>query len=358
MIIKVDELMAFLRSSVLPESDLFQEVILPSRLKEGNQTVSILSRLGASENYSLDGYRAVDPIKILFYGAREQVYPVAAKPVHRLIAGVKACDLKALQVLDLALINQDFVDPVYKVWRDSTTILSADCTEAGPACHCTLVGGKPFSEEGFDLNVSRVDDSYVLIAGSDKGRDLLAVIKCTAVVKDLDAETWKSVREVRKKVTELVDSRNSDFRRLKEYAGLREGAMSAWGEESRQCVGCGACTNICPTCYCLILNEEGGDEKFVKVRSYDSCQWQGYARVAGGASPRPRMRHRFRNRYLCKFLYMPSNFKSLGCTGCGRCTEACPGQIDFRSVVRDVLEAPTPESVNPAGRNVQERGEA
>jgi ferredoxin len=129
--------------------------------------------------------------------------------------------------------------------------------------------------------------------------------------------------------------------------------MPVWEEESSSCVGCGACTNICPTCYCLILNEEGGDGDFVKVRSYDSCQWQGYARVAGGASPRPRMKQRFRNRYLCKFLYLPSNFGTLGCTGCGRCTEACPGQIDFRAVVRDILQKPSPEAGKSPGLNIQ-----
>lgn len=357
MIIKVDDLMAFLRNSVLAESDLFQEVILPLRLKEGSNMVSFLSRLGASDSYFLDGFRAVDPIKLVFYGAREQVYPVAAKPVQRLIAGVKACDLKALQLLDRALINKDFIDPAYKVWRDSTTILSADCTEAGPACHCTLVGGKPYSEGGFDLNLSRIDDIYVLTTGSDKGRELLEVIQCTAVVKDLEARAQKAILEARTKITELVQSRNSDLLRSEEYGGLREGDMSVWGKESRQCVGCGACTNICPTCYCLILNEEGRTDTFIKVRSYDSCQWQGYARVAGGASPRPRMRQRFRNRYLCKFLYMPSNFKTLGCTGCGRCTEACPGQIDFRTVVRDVLELPAPELGNLPGPNAQEKSE-
>ena len=357
MIIKVDDVMAFLRSSALAESDLFKEVILPLRLKVGDKEVFFLARLDGSDSYFLDGYRAVDPIKVLFYGAREQVFPVAAKPVRRLIAGVKACDLKALQLLDRALINKDFVDPAYKVWRDSTTILSVDCTEAGPACHCTLVGGKPYSEEGFDLNLSRIGDRYVLKAGSEKGRELLDVIKCTTEAVDVDAQAEKAVLEGRAKMTELVQNQNSDFRRSEEYTGLRGGDLSVWGQESRQCVGCGACTNICPTCYCLILNEEGGSDTFVKVRSYDSCQWQGYARVAGGASPRPRMRQRFRNRYLCKFLYMPSNFQTLGCTGCGRCTEACPGQIDFRTVVRDVLEAPPPEPENPLGPNAQERRE-
>ena len=74
------------------------------------------------------------------------------------------------------------------------------------------------------------------------------------------------------------------------------------------------------------------------MRSFDSCQWNGYARVAGGATPRPKMFERFRNRYLCKFLFMKSNFDLLGCTGCGRCTEACAGNIDFRKVVKRVTD--------------------
>ena len=99
------------------------------------------------------------------------------------------------------------------------------------------------------------------------------------------------------------------------------------------CIGCGACTHICPTCYCLILNDESKADQFIKQRTFDSCQYNGYARVAGGANPRSTMTKRFRNRYLCKFDYMMHNFEKLGCTGCGRCTQACAGEIDFRKVV-------------------------
>jgi ferredoxin len=84
------------------------------------------------------------------------------------------------------------------------------------------------------------------------------------------------------------------------------------------------------------LNDESQKNDFVKVRSYDSCQLHGYARVAGGASPRPKMSERFRNRYLCKFCYMPYNFQILGCSGCGRCIDACPAGIDFRQVVNNI----------------------
>jgi ferredoxin len=140
-------------------------------------------------------------------------------------------------------------------------------------------------------------------------------------------------------MTAKVESQNSAFAGAAEFGRLRSGPAEGWKEESRECVGCGACTHICPTCYCLILNDESQGGNFVKVRSYDSCQLHGYARVASGASPRPRVDERFRHRYLCKFVFMKKEFGSLGCTGCGRCIEACPGGIEFRSVVRHLMGA-------------------
>jgi len=61
-----------------------------------------------------DRYRTVEPIRMLFYWPRDQVVPQPEKAPRRIIAGVKACDLKALQLLDKALINDKFIDPAYK----------------------------------------------------------------------------------------------------------------------------------------------------------------------------------------------------------------------------------------------------
>ncbi len=334
MLIKVEDIRVFLKSSVGGEKSLFEEVILPSRAPDGDTPLSFLSRLEEGKDFFLEGFRAVDPLKVVLYNIREQVYPFSAKPVRRLIAGVKACDLRALKILDRALINEDFVDPAYQVWRESSTIMSVDCTDLAPACHCTLVGGKPYPEEGYDLNLSLVGDKYEVEAGSDKGRELLEHIKKSCVVQESDERIRTAVQELREEMTEKVRSQNASFERKQEYGPMKESGEDPWVQESRDCVGCGACTNICPTCYCLILNEEGTGDDFVKVRSYDSCQLHGYARVAGGSSPRPHMHQRFRNRYLCKFIYLKENFGELGCTGCGRCTEACAGEIDFRAVVQ------------------------
>jgi len=335
--IEEKDLLGFFKACIEGKVESYSEIMVPVSQDEFPDRF-VFSRFNPESVCVLDRYRTVDPLKILFYMPRETVLPVAPDPPMRVVAGAKACDLKAMQVLDAALTGGDFVDPLYKIWRERTVVIGADCTDAADTCHCTLVGGMPHAESGYDVNLSRIDDRFVLDAGSAKGEAFLNVLQSHAKVQPESESDRKRVRDNRRKMTERVQSRNRELDRSDQYARLREDQDKNWPAASETCIGCGACTNICPTCYCLILNDETKAQQFVKVRGYDSCQWHGYARVAGGASPRPRMFERFRNRYLCKFLFMKSNFNLLGCTGCGRCTEACAGNIDFRKVVKRITD--------------------
>ena len=181
----------------------------------------------------------------------------------------------------------------------------------------------------------------MLESGSDKGNALLELVRAHLAVETDDAGPRAEAAGRRARLVDDLKRQNAPFERSPDYSALRLREQAGWRKESTECVGCGACTHICPTCYCLILNDESHAGQFVKVRSYDSCQWHGYARVAGGATPRPKMTDRFRNRYLCKLIYMQGDFGRLGCTGCGRCIDACPGGIDFRSAVKSLLDGPT-----------------
>jgi sulfhydrogenase subunit beta (sulfur reductase) len=339
LLVRSEALVAFLNRCREEKIGGYREVFAPVFPPDRDSPESFFAPLRGTERLALDGYRSVDPVKILFYRTRETVVPAMPDAAPRLIAGVKACDLKGLQVLDAALINKDFVDPAYSLWREQTTILSFDCTEAGPTCHCTLAGGKPFPEAGTDANASSVGGHYFLSALSEKGRALLDLIRNHVPVAQPGSKILETVEARRAEMLSKVRSLSAKFERSENYARLRQAPSEGWKGESRECVGCGACTNICPTCYCLILNDETQAGPFVKVRSYDSCQWNGYARVASGASPRPRMDERFRNRYLCKLVLMKDQFGLLGCTGCGRCTDACPAGIEFPGVVRRLMEA-------------------
>ena len=316
----------------------FTETVVPCKVSPSPNKPPILrfEKLKKDSNVSLTSYRTIDPLKILFYLTREKVYPVDGVVKKRAIAGVKACDLKALMLLDKAMLEGGFVDHAYSNWRKNTFIISADCDEICETCHCNLVGGKPFSEKGFDINISRVNNHYVLTTGSEQGNSFLELMKKEITVKEDLSSDASAISEKRNKVLNLLKQQNKDLSRDGNYSEFRKVKLDVWKEVSKECVGCGACTNICPTCYCLILNDETTNEQFVKVRGYDSCQWNGYAKVAGGGSPRHKMTERFRNRYLCKFDYMNHNFGEIGCTGCGRCTEACTAKIDFRKAVKNI----------------------
>lgn len=350
LLIPTDGLLSFLAGCQKKDFGPYVNIIAPVWPANKDSPSALLAILRGNERLALDGHRATDPAKLLLYGVRERVAPFSADPSPSLLVGVKACDVKALELLDRALANQEFADPAYQAWRKQTTVLSFDCTDAAPTCHCTLVGGKPFPETGFDANAARSGDRYSLSAVTAKGRLLLDLIREHVRVDDARDQVPEAVMARREEMTAKVEAQNAAFTRAGDYDRLRAGPAAAWAEEARACVGCGACTHICPTCYCFILNDESRAAEFTKVRSYDSCQWHGYARVASGASPRPRMDERFRHRYLCKLVTMKKEFGSLGCTGCGRCTEACPGGIDFRSAVRRLMEQA------PGGRPSAEAG--
>ncbi|MCK4690102.1 MAG: 4Fe-4S dicluster domain-containing protein [Candidatus Marinimicrobia bacterium] len=352
MIVKIQDFYSFLHRCQEDSLGSFKSIILPKKSQHSDDDL-FFTTLSKDNDYFLDSYRTVDPIRMLFYFPREIVLPAKKSKCKRLIVGAKGCDLRALEVLDKALINDDFVDPIYNFWRENTYIISSDCMTISPSCHCNLLGGKPYAEEGFDLNLSRMDDSYYITVGSSKGEELVLLIKEHVTVSEVSPNNIDGIKANRKLVEEKLRKQNKQYERTENYYDLRSVDIEKWIEASKSCIGCGGCTNICPTCYCMILNDETVTKDFVKVRSYDSCQLHGYARVAGGDTPRPKMYQRFRNRYLCKFDYMKSNFNLLGCTGCGRCIDTCPGKIEFRKVVQKMLELPQ-KRVSSSGIIIQE----
>jgi ferredoxin len=111
-----------------------------------------------------------------------------------------------------------------------------------------------------------------------------------------------------------------------------------WDEIARKCVNCGACTYLCPTCHCFDINQEVRGEDGVKYRCWDSCMFGDYTQMAGGHNPRPGKKERVRNRFMHKLCFFPERYNMLLCTGCGRCLENCPVQMDITSVIKRVQE--------------------
>ena len=292
--------------------------------------------------------RATEPLKSFFFPAKEKVaayFPNGGgsgndeKPLA--IVGAKACDLRSLDLLDRIYKEGDFPDPTYVNKREENLIIACDCTTCGPSCFCPLVGVEPYPEENFDLALAEAEGGFLVQSGSKKGT---AIIAENANLFSSVAPEKMTIRDKnRAALKEELIQNCSDYTTDASYEDLvrNEVESPVWKETTQTCVECGACVLICPTCYCFLLADYSDSTGFVRTRTWDTCQYAGFARVAGGGNPRKKLSERLRHRYLHKFDYLYDNYGFYGCTGCGRCVQACMGKIDMRKVLKELSSAVT-----------------
>jgi len=290
--------------------------------------------------------RPFEPVKAFFSRAREIVAEDFKSDLPKsdvkpfAIIGVKACDLKGFKVQDHVFKNHDYQDPFYIKRREENLIISADCTCAIDTCFCLALGIKPHPKEDFDINLSKVEDGFVVEDGSKKGRELIA--KHSSLFEKAKEKGVSAREDSRKTVIEEVERniKESKVPRQDAYKGIIEKAHASeiWVDEAKECVECGACNMICPTCHCFLLYDQKDEKKMARLRIWDSCMIKDFARVAGGANPRPQLWMRLRNRFEKKFDFFPKVADIYACTGCGRCISACPAKIDIRKVLKRLVE--------------------
>ena len=109
-----------------------------------------------------------------------------------------------------------------------------------------------------------------------------------------------------------------------------------WQTAGLGCLGCGACAYACPTCHCFDMQDEGTRTAAVRLRNWDSCGFGLFTQHASGHNPRPEQTHRWRQRVMHKFSYLPERFELLGCTGCGRCARLCVAKMAISEVCRQI----------------------
>ncbi len=297
------------------------------------------------ERHTLGAYRPVEPLKSLLFRPREYLGawkdPTTRDPLsERIVFGVKNCDLSALEIHDQVFLNQDMQDPLYAEARDKTILVSCDCTGFLDVCFCPAIGEQPYPKKGFDINISPTPKGYVLESGTDRGADLLRTAEqyLTPAEDDL-LEARESQRSTI--YGKLVDNAAaSGLRPGTDFRQAVETAFDAdlWEDFAADCVECGACNFICCTCHCFLLADGiDGHGNPARCKQWDSCLFPNFARTAGG-DPRPRRAQRLRNRFDKKFSFFPQVLGRYACDGCGRCTEACIGKIDIRTVLKRAVD--------------------
>lgn len=233
----------------------------------------------------------------------------------------RPCDAAGFAPLD-AIFNWDYKDKVYNNRRNKVTIVAFSCRKADDFCFCTSVGGHPGSTTGADILVTDFQDGTSLVEVMTERGERLVGLSPEAFQEDS--------RDLSEEKAKAVAQLPARFTKEEVYQHLEHAFESKiWKQQSARCLGCGACAFVCPTCACFDIQEKNEGSNGERLRCWDSCGFSLFTLHTGGYNPRPTQQTRWRQRILHKFSYMPERLNVYGCTGCGRCSRACPVEMDI-----------------------------
>lgn len=279
----------------------------------------------------------ITPLKMFFLPVKENVVIYKKNHNKRLIIGVPSCDLAGLGLLDEIYLDERFVDTTYKENRKNTILIGTDCHEIRENCHCTSYGIDPYPDSNADAVLTAIDDKMIFQVKSAKGETLFDRFGKSFPIEEPGKDIMDLVSQKRKEIKDRLINQNRNLPDYKTTGSLiSKSGDEIWIKHASTCVACGACASICPTCTCFLLIDR---PDFEKVRQIDACQYPGFERIAAGEDPLGKKHVRFRNRYLCKYVWKPEFFRSTACTGCGRCIDCCIGSISKNKIFLEMAEA-------------------
>ncbi len=245
--------------------------------------------------------------------------------------GARACELAAIARQDRILLEGTLQDPHYKSRRERAFILAVNCTEPGATCFCHSMGTGPTCDSGFDLALTEFVDTLLITVGSELGAEMLA--DC-----DLRPAGAFELDQARRLLTEA----ETKMGRALETGDLPDLLYDnldhpRWDETAERCLSCMNCTMVCPTCFCVDVQDVSDltGQHTERVRLWDSCFNPDFSYVYGG-NLRPNIRARYRQWLSHKLGSWHDQFGSSGCVGCGRCITWCPVGIDLTEEIAEI----------------------
>lgn len=281
------------------------------------------------QDISPEALRTILPAKKFFYPQQEEllrlqdgaVVQVMPQVEPQVVFGIHPCELAGIAVLD-TIFGAEPADNHYRLRREKTLLVGTSCMP-DKYCFCKSTG-TDMPESAYDIFLTDIGDAFIVQTRTKLGAGVLSNVGCLKQPDLHHKERFQS----------FYSERDQAFASCFEGADLKATLDNTWDsptwqEMGERCLSCGNCTPVCPTCYCFDLvdiAQLNGDAS--RKREWDSCQFSGFAAVAGGFNFRPTPVERLKFWYRHKLYGFEDPYGMPTCIGCGRCTVSCPAGID------------------------------
>ena len=271
--------------------------------------------LNASDYYPTTTQTIIPFKKILWPSERNFENPPAAKIAF---LGLANCDIWALW-----RFYDQFKDTDLLVPKENLLVIGRNC-KADKNCFCDLVGAS--DPAPCDLIFQNNNDESAVFSFSKAGTNLLK--NC-------------GMMESKKKIKLAVIDKSEDSfdaPKLSEIIENFDHYKDFWQGISNNCFGCGACTAVCPLCFCTKQDfSQNIDGNAKQCLQWDTCFGKRFSEIQNHYDLRPENVNRLYNWYHHKFVRSWHDNKYFLCTGCGRCIEACPSNLNIKNILKSII---------------------
>lgn len=252
--------------------------------------------------------------KILFPNHRLKNYKFE-KPIA--LIGLHNCDVTALE-----LFYQQFSGSNLLPKRSDLLIIGSQC-EPDDDCFCNVFNADKLGNVDFYFQKEQENISVFSISPKAKRYFSKLGIKESAKKYSYQPIQFKSSDIDAKLIKENVEEKNLH----REF----------WQGIANNCFGCGACTTVCPLCFCFrqnYQNQISGKES--QCLKWDSCFAKEFSEVQNHFDLRPENVNRLYNWYHHKFVRGEKELSKPLCVGCGHCIKACPAHLNIKNILHSL----------------------
>ena len=260
----------------------------------------------------------------------QEAEPVEPQGKPLILFGVRPCDVKSFEIMDIHFSGTGDVDPYWQARREAAAIIGYAFDLGAPAepeeFYQTLGIGAA-DPEGSDIFMVRRGDDLLLKSITGKGEALLTGMGGLAGASADDEkffdDTVAAGRDFKTRFAcvdaEVITKKLEDLFHNTDF----------WEKASNACLSCGVCTFACPTCYCFDICDETLFQQGTRRRVWDACMFTDFTLEASGHNPRTKVYQRLRQKINHKYSYHVRKYGVISCVGadtpsCGDCGRWLP----------------------------------